>query len=179
MLFDADAYTVDLDARMQGIRFAQRKYNKKNELEDVLNEIYSNLKLITLQGQIKGTEQGTTTKLSSNLDRYFNQQIRNIAKRKVEETKAKVRKELDARVNQARREIEKEIATRRQELEGLVEAKRQELEREIDKVRAEIEKKQQMVEDRINEEKKKAEEAARKEAEKATKKLGDEIKKLW
>ncbi|MCK5732871.1 MAG: hypothetical protein KAI38_01710, partial [Candidatus Latescibacteria bacterium] len=155
MRFDADAYSMDLDARMQRIRFVERAH--RDELQKILNEIYDNLNRITLQGHIKGSEEGTDTRLSSNLDRYFKEQIRTIVKRKVAEAKARARRELDARVDRVRGEIEKEIAVRRRELEGRIEAKRGELEREIEKVGAEVKKHQQMVEDRIASEKKKAE----------------------
>lgn len=177
MRFDADAYSMDLDARMQRIRFVERAH--RDELQKILNEIYDNLNRITLQGHIKGSEEGTDTRLSSNLDRYFKEQIRTIVKRKVAEAKARARRELDARVDRVRGEIEKEIAVRRRELEGRIEAKRGELEREIEKVGAEVKKHQQMVEDRIASEKKKAEDAVRKETEKAKKKLEKKLKKLW
>ncbi len=174
MRFDADAYSINLDARMQRIRFVKRA--ARDELQNILNEIYDNLDLITLGGHVKGSETGTDTRLSSNLDRYFKEQIRTIVKRKVAEAKARARRELDARVDQVRWEIEKEITIRRRELEGRIEAKKRELEQEIEKVRTEMKKHQQMVEDRIGAEKKKAEEAVQKEVEKAKKKGEDAVR---
>ncbi|MFH1006543.1 MAG: hypothetical protein V1800_03455, partial [Candidatus Latescibacterota bacterium] len=177
MRFDADAYSVDLDARMEGIRFVGRA--PKGDVQKILDEIYDNLNLITLRGQIKSTAEGMDTRLSSNLDRYLQDQIRTIVKRKVDEAKVRVRKELDRRVDELRGEIEKEIAVRRQELEARIETKSLELERGIETVMAEIKKHQQMVEDRIGTEKGKAEGAVGRETEKAKKALGEKLKKLW
>jgi uncharacterized protein (TIGR03545 family) len=131
MLFSSNSTLINLDASMRNIKLGKAEYNKSNELQSIVQNIYKDLNLLTFKSQYKSDVNGDDFSLSSNLDEYFNQQMRKILDQKIQEIKNKVKAELDARINKARAEFEAKYNERWKALEAKYGLKQTSLDSEI------------------------------------------------
>jgi uncharacterized protein (TIGR03545 family) len=176
MLFASTSYIMNLDAGMKNIKLQKVEYNKSNQLESIVQNIYSDLNIITLKSQYKSDANGDDFSLTSNLDEYFNQQMRKILDQKIQEVKDKVKAELDARINKARAELDSKLNGRWQELQSKFGLKQTSLDSTTKQLTDAIANKDNLMQSFQDKQKQKAQEAVEQKKEEVKEEAKQEVK---
>ena len=149
--FSDTGYLTNIDATMKSIVFENRDFNKNSEMDILINDIYKDLKLITIKAKIKKADGDEEISLKSNLDEYFNKQIKAIMDKKMAQAKAKLRAQLSEKIQGMKSNLEKQVLGEWGSLDTLANSK----ENGLNEINAEIDKNKKVAEDKLNEEKKK------------------------
>jgi len=163
----------DIYFEIDNVKFDYTSQPEMNErLVRISRSITQAIHKITLNANVKQTEDGFKFKIDSNLDNLIVKQLKKILSEEVERAKA----ELKVRIN-------KELNKYKRELDGIITEREKGIQNEIDKIyskvdkqKKEIEQKRKDLEDKIKREKKKIEDKVKAEAAKKQKELEDKAK---
>ncbi|MFC1485198.1 TIGR03545 family protein [bacterium] len=138
--FQEDDYSSEFFTQLGNLKFKKDKAKLDNEFKKIVFDIYNNIGTIDLKGSINYVNNDLKFKVSSNLDKQFKKALSDVWNKKMDEAKARVKKEVDDRIKDATKYIQKEINEKLKELEKNILGKDKNYLKEIDLSTADIKK---------------------------------------
>lgn len=159
---NGDEIDCQLNTTIRELVFSLRK--GKDEIENIVDEVFSSIKEVTLIATLAGSPNSLKTHLKSNLDSLIGNSLKNIYEKKLAELKKRLRTELSSRIQQEKEKLINEYSLKKEELIQQVKERLSFLEEEKAKL-----------EQKITEKKQKILEKQKKETEKVKDKLKDKL----
>ncbi len=92
------------------------KQESKNSFEEIIYSIITGIDKIDFKAKITGTKDDIKFSLNSNLDDVFSNRLKNIAGEKITAAKARIRSEIEKKVNSQQNELKSFVSTQENQL---------------------------------------------------------------
>ncbi|MFC1546107.1 TIGR03545 family protein [bacterium] len=177
VVFHENGYNMNFGIIFKDISFKESK-KSKNEMQNLLSDVYKNMNKITVNGSINKTDSDSSFKLSSNIDEYLKKHMQEILNKRIDSAKAKLRAHLDKETSLIKRNAEQEIYNSWNSLDSSFQGRKTQLQDQINVVDTEIKEKEKVVTDKLNEQKRKLEAEKKKKQDELKNKTKDKLKSL-